>query len=218
MPQKRVQINLRQLASGETFMAAVIQDERKVAAFAYDQSVTLLKRSIGCDREVDGLGIMSISLNSWLLTGFLRMDDDQDPHLPARSGYFANDEIDESPVERICNPHAEHAELDRLTDLLREAASPNDDGSIKDLQYDDDEKPRDMIRHRKPPWTPKEEQILADLVDHKSWEEIGELLGRPPGGVSQRWRKMQLATTKANRSRLNKKERGITCKRSLCLP
>ena len=76
-------------------MAAIIQDERDVAALAYDQSVTLIKRSIGCNQEVDGLGIMSISLNSWLLTGFLRMVDNQHPQLPARSGCLANGEIDE---------------------------------------------------------------------------------------------------------------------------
>jgi hypothetical protein len=49
MPQKLTQTNVRQLASGEAFMAAVIQDERQVAAFAYDHVVTLIKRSIGGD-------------------------------------------------------------------------------------------------------------------------------------------------------------------------
>jgi hypothetical protein len=61
--------------------------------------------------------------------------------------------MDESPVKRIRNPHVEYTELDRLTDLLHEAVSLDNDGSIEDgLQGLEDEKPRDITRHRKPPW------------------------------------------------------------------
>ena len=71
-PQKLTQITLRQLPSGESFLAAVIQDDRNVASFAYDQSIILINRTLGDTRQVDSIAITLLTLNSWLLTGHLR--------------------------------------------------------------------------------------------------------------------------------------------------
>jgi len=54
-PQKLAQITLRQLPSDEPFLAAVIQNDRNVAAFAYDQSMTQIDRTLGDARQVDSI-------------------------------------------------------------------------------------------------------------------------------------------------------------------
>jgi hypothetical protein len=71
-------MTVRQLASGETFRAAVIQDVREVAALPYNQSMMLIKRAVGHGQEVDSVTEMALTLNSWLLTGFLRTHYEQD--------------------------------------------------------------------------------------------------------------------------------------------
>jgi DNA-binding NarL/FixJ family response regulator len=101
-------------------------------------------------------------------------------------------------------------ELDRLTDLHEAVSQGNDNPVEDDVQPSEVERP--IASHRKPPWTSKEEEVLANLVDHKSWEEIGEQLGRPPGGVSQHWRKMQLAVASDFKPRL--KRRDMSCRAS----
>jgi hypothetical protein len=55
-------MSLRPLAPGEASMAAVIQDDRKVAAFAYNRAMVLIKNSLGRDREIESLVIMRVDL------------------------------------------------------------------------------------------------------------------------------------------------------------
>jgi len=106
-PQKLTQMTLRQLPSGESFLAAVIQDDRNVAAFAYDQSMTLIDRTLGDARQVDSIAITALTLNSWLLTGYLH------PHLdtvgsdldrtaaPQTSGFSSDSETDSEVDTRM---------------------------------------------------------------------------------------------------------------------
>jgi hypothetical protein len=85
-------------------MAAVIQDERKVAAFAYDRAMVLIKDSIGRGREIDSLAIMPVNLNSWLLTGFLRILDGYEPHSSALPAHLVDTAMDEPLDERLEQP------------------------------------------------------------------------------------------------------------------
>ena len=43
----------------------------EIATFAYDRAMLLIKDSFGRDWAIDGLAIMPLNLNSWLLTGFI---------------------------------------------------------------------------------------------------------------------------------------------------
>ena len=112
-------------------MAAVIQDERTVAAFAYDCSMVLIKDSIGHGREVGSLAIMPINLNSWLLTGFLRVNDNYKPHLLILSAHLVNAAMGEPPNERLSSSWLEYIDLDcGLIDLYDSLPVEDDNGSI----------------------------------------------------------------------------------------
>lgn len=70
-PQKLAHMTLRQVSPGVSFLAAITQDGRTAPAFSYDQSMSLIKSTLGGTGRFDGIAIMPLSLNSWLLTGFL---------------------------------------------------------------------------------------------------------------------------------------------------
>ncbi|KAF2452747.1 hypothetical protein BDY21DRAFT_382600 [Lineolata rhizophorae] len=61
----------RQVSAGVSFWAAIIQDDRTAPEFSCDKSMSLIKSTLGDAGHVDGITIMPLALNSWLLTGFL---------------------------------------------------------------------------------------------------------------------------------------------------
>jgi hypothetical protein len=209
-PQRLTHMNLRQLESGETFMAAVIQDKRKVAAFAYDQTMVLIKDSIGCGRDIDSLAIMSVSLNSWLLTGFLREDGGYASHSITSSAHFVDAAIDEQSDGGLSNPFAGHTEVNfGLTDVHDVLPAEEDDNSIQDsLQSSSRVNRRSKPGLKRGRWEPLEEEDLKSLAGHETWEEIGKRLNRPPGGVSQHWRKMQLDAAKGSKPHYRRMRNG----------
>ena len=210
IPQRLTQMNLRQLAPGETFMAAVIQDERTVAAFAYDCSMVLIKDSIGHGREVGSLAIMPINLNSWLLTGFLRVNDNHKPHSLVPSADLVNAAMGESPDERLSSSYVEHTDLDcGLIDLHDGLPAEDDDSSIQESQQVSNRgKRRSRPGLKRGFWEPSEEQVLRSLAGRKTWDEIGKRLNRSSGGVFQHWGKMQRDAAKGLKPRPKRKENG----------
>lgn len=69
--QQLTHITLRPISSGVSFLGTIIQDDRKVPTFSYSQSVTLVEDVLGDVGHIDGVNIMPLALNLWLLTGFL---------------------------------------------------------------------------------------------------------------------------------------------------
>ena len=191
-------------------MAGVIQDERKVAAFAYDQAMVLIKDSFGCGREIDSLAIMPVNLNSWLLTGFFRVIAGHEPHSNVPSAHLVNAAMDEPPGERLSSSHAEHTDLDcDLIDLHDGLPAEDDDSSIQEsLQFSNRGKRRSKPGVKRGFWEPYEEQVLISLAGGKTWDEIGKRLNRSSGGVFQHWRKMQRDAAKGLKPRPQMKRNG----------
>ena len=207
IPQRLTQMNLRQLAPGETFMAAVIQDECKVAAFAYEWAMVLIKNSLGRDREIERLAIMPIDLHSWLLTGFLREDGGYEPHSITSSAHFVDAAIDGQSNGGLSSPFAGHTEGDfGLTDLHDGLPAEDNVSSIQEsLQSSSRVKRSSKPGLKRGRWERFEEEDLKSLAGRETWDEIGKRLNRPPGGVSQHWRKMQLDVRGGNKHRSRRK-------------
>ena len=125
-------MNLRQLALGEAFIAAVIQDDRLVAAFNYDRAIVLIKNLLGRDRKINRLTIMPIDLYSWLLTGFLREADGNAPQPITSSAYFADTAADEQSDGGLSNLFAGHTEVDFGPTDFHDGLSAANDSSIQD--------------------------------------------------------------------------------------
>ena len=210
IPQRLTQMSLRQLAPGATFMAAVIQDERTVAAFAYDCLMLLIKDSIGRGRKITSLAIMPINLNSWLLTDFLRMDDSHKPHSLVPSAHLVNAAMDEPPDGRLSSSYVEHTDLDcDLIDLHDGLPAEDDDSPIQEsLQFSNRGKRRSKPGLKRGIWEPSEEEVLRSLAGRKTWDEIGKRLNRSLGGVFQHWGKMQRDAAKRLKPRRKRKENG----------
>jgi len=212
VPQKLTQITLRQLASGETFMAAVIQDERKVASFAYEQIMQMIRRSVACDQEIDKLAVMAVMLNSWLVTGFIRPADQH-----SRGQTIATERVtdltEESLTAVASKSHTECIDPETgLGNLIDEAVflAGERDGTAEDDLYStgsESDKPKVNVRRRRRPWKTSEEDILRKHAKHKSWGEIGELLKRTPGGVFQHWRLMQQGLNRTDKKRKSRQRK-----------
>ncbi len=69
-PEKLTHITLRPVSSNVSFLTTIIQDDRNVPTFSYGQSLTLIESALGDAGHIDGVTIMPLALNSWLLTGF----------------------------------------------------------------------------------------------------------------------------------------------------
>jgi DNA-binding CsgD family transcriptional regulator len=97
------------------------------------------------------------------------------------------------------------------TDLYDALHAEGYNSSEHSLQFSNRDKPRSRWGSKRRPWVPSEEEVLRTLAEHESWEEIGKRLGRPPGGVSQHWRKMQLDVRRGNKHRSKRKRDKALC-------
>lgn len=124
-------MTLRKLRSGESFFAAIIQDDRSVAALAYDQSMMLIGRTLDDALQVNSIAVATLTPNSWLLSGYLHppydtswskyntvvatepngLNSDSDGHL----GMLGSNTLDSGPLS-----------------LTHGGCSGDDDGSIGD--------------------------------------------------------------------------------------
>ena len=111
------------LAAGETFVAAVIQDERKVASFAYNETMQMIRHSVGCGQEIDRLALMAIVLNSWLVTGFLCPTDQRNQDQTFDRTEHVIDPVNQWQTTVPGKSHTEHVDPDiAMGDFLDEAS------------------------------------------------------------------------------------------------
>jgi len=80
-PQKLTNTTLRRISSKRSFVTTVVQDERSVPTFSYDEPIVMMESLFGNAGRIDSIAVMPLTLNSWLLTGFLNQ-----PHISSGSG------------------------------------------------------------------------------------------------------------------------------------
>jgi hypothetical protein len=137
---------------------------------------------------------MPVDLHSWLLTGFLREEGGYAPQPITSYAHFVDAAIDEQSDRGLSSPLAGHTEVDfGLTNLHDGLPAEDDNSSIQEsLQSSSRVKRKSKPGLKRGRCEPFEEEDLERLAGRKTWDEIGKELNRPPGGLSQHWRKMQL--------------------------
>ncbi|KAF2240214.1 hypothetical protein BU26DRAFT_263505 [Trematosphaeria pertusa] len=202
-PQKLTNTSLRRVSAGVSFWATVIQDDRNVPAFSYDESLALIQTALGDAGHIDGTTIMPLALNSWLVTGFLHAR----RHAPEPAATETATE-----AVGVCSDSESDSESDpeEATYTLRNGAaqagatlssdeSPDDDDSgSSDSDVDPSRAGGDSqgeeARASGSRWTEPEEKLLRECKeeDKLPWKEIfPKFPGRTPGAVRLRWHMLQ---------------------------
>jgi hypothetical protein len=194
-PQKLTQMSLRHLPSGESFLAAVIQDDRNVAAFSYDQSMMLIDRTLGDAWQIDCIAVTPLTLNSWLLNGYLHshcnaVRTDLDRIGTTQASGFSSDLETDSDVDSESDTRMLRSKtLDTgIVPLIDNESSSEDDGSTNndtDLdrnglyssEEDETDGPKPVVSRRRRPWKRSEEDLLREYIKrNEPWDEIGKKL------------------------------------------
>lgn len=200
----------RQLPSGESFLAAVIQDDRDVVAFAYDQLMMLIDRTPGDTRQVDSIAVTPSTLNLWLLTGYLHLRryavelDLKEMATMQASNINSDSEMDSGTYSESDTRMLRGKTVDAVAIPLidSECSSEEDDSTDNDTDLghntsysSDEDETNDLepiVGQRRRPWTGSEEDLLRKCVGQKEqWDETGRRLDRSASAVRQHWRLMQ---------------------------
>lgn len=201
-PQKLTQMSLRQLPLGESFLAAVIQDDRGVAAFAYDQSMMLIERTLGDCWQVDSIAVTPLSLNSWLLTGYLHPHcyaarTDLDRMAATQARVFSDLESDSRSDTPTLRSKTLDAEV--FSSMDDERSSEDEDGSSDsnaDFGLDDpcsSMENESLSKRGRIRWSKSEDEQLRKCMGKRwPWKNIFlEFPHRTPGAVRTRWHMLQ---------------------------
>lgn len=136
-PQKLAHIMLRPVSTSVSFLATIIQDDRNVPTFSYSQSLTLIESELGNAGHIDSVTIIPLTLNSWLLTGFLRTLHGKSGLAVSRTAMKANGTCNDSESDtRTLRSKA--AKIGAIHSMEDERSSEDDDDSSDndvDLSY-----------------------------------------------------------------------------------
>jgi len=210
---KVIDITLRPVSTGVSFLAATIQAAGDSIAFSHNEPATLLSEVLGQGGKIEGVTLMPLpSSGLWMMTGFRRVD------ICDPSGLVASSESRPAPADEICSSGSLEQRARALCSLAAEAkAGETVEGKEEEgvsgsgFGASDDDNGAGHAVHRgirrsraqtRRLWKPLDEQrLLAWKRENKSWKWIfSQFPNRTPGAIRTRVNMLQTAV-RSRRSR-----------------
>ena len=155
-----------------------------MAAFAYDQSMALIGSTLGDARQVDSITITPLTLNSWLLTGFLRplRDSEIDSENEFEKESEGDSEGDSEGITQMLRSKAVDTEVIPSMD---DEGSSGGDGYSSDTDADSSEESERLGRRGRGGWSrwseSEVERLRECMREECPWKKIfPEFLEGPP--------------------------------------